>query len=304
MYIAKQEKIKISPNAINLLSEHARGSFRDGISLLEQVGQTSSPIDVDDVNTMLGLSSEARLNEIVSAVLEGNLQATKLGLEHAYESGANEAIIASQLGGKFRNLMLSGANGFDPKLLIDVQFELLKVPGSPKPRTALELCLLNLALAKTPPEKPEKVTSVQPVEIKKASISQLVVHKNGNNENLKETNDRNVKSKQIDLWPKLLQALKNKNNTLYGVSRMAEIEESENAINLSFNFAFHHKQLSESKNKAILSKLLEEINGQPVKLTSEYNKTSKVMPSENLIANNDSFQNVSNIFGAHEVLES
>jgi DNA polymerase-3 subunit gamma/tau len=306
--IAEKEKIIISKDAVNLIADHARGSFRDGISLLEQVKHSSNSIDVEDVNTMLGLTSATQLDEIIEALAEGNLQNIHKSLESAYNSGSNEAIIASQLSDKFRDLLINNNNNnnkFDVVTLLNVQNKLLKVPGSPKPRTALELCLFNVALNfKTPlnqtdnsdikPKaeevvseaiKPKLMESVQKLETK----TEILAQPNSDSESL--------------MWPKLLALLKQKNNTLYGIARMAKVKEDSDSIHLTFDFAFHHKQINESKNRAIISELLEQINSRPVNLTMEHSRVEKEGTRSQPLSN-DSFENVSNIFGAHEVLES
>src|SRR6185503_13162787 len=55
--IAKQEKLKVSDDALQIIARHAEGSLRDGLSLLGKVATLGSSISAEDVALLLGLSS-------------------------------------------------------------------------------------------------------------------------------------------------------------------------------------------------------------------------------------------------------
>lgn len=309
--ISAKEKINISPEALMLIAEHSKGSFRDGISLLEQVKHFSETIGIGEVNIMLGLAPEKILEEIINAVSSGNIQNLQTCLNNAYEMGADESRLASQLGTRFRHMLINNeATSLSISSILGVQGDLLNVSGSPKPRTALELCLYNVALKRGDTiSVTEASVSQSSIETKELSIPKTLHTKNKTG---KKPNDpQEIKpaenlptpknSQRSELWPQLLAILKKKNTTLYGIARMAHVSESNDSVHLRFNFAFHHKQVTDSKNHALFSELLNKLNGRPVTLKIDLTN------GEKLVANSTSkahLQNVSNIFGSHEVLES
>ena len=58
-YIAKKEKLDVSKDALELLAIHGEGSFRDSISILDQIKDISSgKIEKKDIELALGLAPE------------------------------------------------------------------------------------------------------------------------------------------------------------------------------------------------------------------------------------------------------
>lgn len=305
--IAQNESITIDIEALELLADHSDGSFRDSLSLLEQASRTGAPITSETVSSMLGLTNHAIINSIVGAIALNDLPALHLNLNKAYESGATEAMLASQLINHLRTMLLGSSSLTLPRnTILTLQRHLLDVSGSASPRIALEICLVEALLSfdhapsldvpktvglKTSEQKP--VISLEvPVPPTKSSVERTKSNEAAAPKRRPETEQ---------LWPEFLTMLKKKNNTLYGIARMAEVDEQANVVRLAFNFAFHHKQMNESKNRQLFSQLLEELNGAPVELHVEHKK--KTATSAKKVAE-PSLENVSNIFGSHEVLES
>ncbi len=69
--MAKQEKIKISPDALELLAAHGEGSFRDSISLLDQLGGHKEKVDAEDVRRMLGIPPAKAIDGLLEALAGG-----------------------------------------------------------------------------------------------------------------------------------------------------------------------------------------------------------------------------------------
>lgn len=96
--IAKQEKITISPEAIALIAAHGRGSFRDSISLLDQLQSlTDGMIERDAVESLLGLAEHDTISALLSAYDQGNIAEIVSILDEADMRGIPAHIIAEQL---------------------------------------------------------------------------------------------------------------------------------------------------------------------------------------------------------------
>ncbi len=72
-HILKEEGIEAEPAALRLLAEGARGSMRDGLSLLDQaIAYAAGPVTLDAVRSMLGVVDSEVLVRMTEAVLSGD----------------------------------------------------------------------------------------------------------------------------------------------------------------------------------------------------------------------------------------
>src|SRR5437868_2435966 len=140
--IAKQEKIEISPEAIELLAAFGNGSFRDSIGYLDQLASSGSRINEDDVRRVLGWPSQTQVEEILAAVNGGETENLLILLQQLKDSGVDAATVASSMSMKIRQAVLGRA----PLAHIELLKQLLEVPISSRPYDRLELSLLEAAL--------------------------------------------------------------------------------------------------------------------------------------------------------------
>lgn len=109
------------------------------------------------------------------------------------------------------------------------------------------------------------------------------------------------------LWPSILQALKKKHNTIYGIVRMAQPNFTDDELQLTFQFAFHQKRMNEAPNRQLLTSVIEELTGKPIKIECHFDKGAKPPKTEANqphVAPSTAIANISNIFGGGELLES
>ena len=72
-HILKEEGIEAEPAALRLLAEGARGSMRDGLSLLDQaIAYAAGPVTLNAVRSMLGVVDSEVLVRMTEAVLSGD----------------------------------------------------------------------------------------------------------------------------------------------------------------------------------------------------------------------------------------
>jgi DNA polymerase-3 subunit gamma/tau len=75
-FILQQEHIDAEPGALKLLSRAADGSMRDGLSLLDQaIVYGNGKIGTEDVNAMLGTVAQQPVDDILTALAEGDAKA-------------------------------------------------------------------------------------------------------------------------------------------------------------------------------------------------------------------------------------
>lgn len=319
--IAKKEKITISNEALELIAAHGEGSFRDSISLLDQVSNVTDSVERDDVERLLGLAPSTLIGELIASLQVQGTAACVATLTKLYDEGYEPAMIAVQLGQTLRTQYLDGKA---PQHTLALLKELLDVPASRNPKALLEIVLLGHAspeeAAATPqPQKPvaqpmapkqKEVVTAAPVPApqpaKKAAPQQAAekaTPESVETAREQESTEAAIPNGELldatELWQEVLKLVKQTHNTLYGIARMATPRINDDTLVLEMKFAFHQKRLNEPKNKAVIADVVEKIRQAPtqvVYVVADKNSESK-QGSENIAA-------ISNIFGSAELLES
>lgn len=105
--ITKNENIKITKEALRLISRAADGSMRDSLTLLDQICSYSNDIAESDVRTMLGMGDDAPLTIMTEAIINGNRKEILKIIEGLYESGVELKSFISELVKYIRDVLVS-----------------------------------------------------------------------------------------------------------------------------------------------------------------------------------------------------
>lgn len=158
-FIAEQEKIAITPDALELIAEQGKGSFRDSISLLDQLRSLSDEtIDRAMVAEVLGLAQDELVEELLTAYAAADIsQAVRL-IDEAEAAGTPAELLAEQLLGIARQRVVEDA------ALLPLLDKLLAVPRAGWPRIALLTALASRATppATAPHRQPSPTTVSEP----------------------------------------------------------------------------------------------------------------------------------------------
>ncbi|HEY5442734.1 MAG TPA: DNA polymerase III subunit gamma/tau, partial [Candidatus Saccharimonadales bacterium] len=298
--IAKQEKIKVSDDALALLAEHGEGSFRDSISLLDQAGNQDQ-VDLPAVQQLLGIPPDEAVQSLLAATLAGGDSATLMQiLTGLYDQGYQAAAIAKRLGGLLRQQL---AQGSQPELVLPLLGRLIEVPGSHDPERFLEITLL---LSRPATRQPASMPEPAP---QKAAPAPAPTKQPEEPAQKPAATPRPAGNAPLDasVWPEVLQMLKQRHNTLYGMVRMAQPDFSEAGnVKLTFAFAFHQKRLNENANRERLADIIKELTGQDVHIEGVHDKNAPApqMPVSVEPPPDDDLAVISNIFGEAKLLES
>lgn len=118
--IAKEEKVKISEWALNVIVREAGGSVRDGLSLLDQIFSFSGDeITNEDVIQVLGLVDSQVVSSMAGAVLSGNLADGLKILDDVTSYGVDLKRLSNDLLYYFRALLICRISK-EPEKLLDV----------------------------------------------------------------------------------------------------------------------------------------------------------------------------------------
>lgn len=314
--IAKSEKIAIDDEAIELLARHGRGSFRDSISLLDQVAHSNDTVTADDVRNLLGLASEEHVLQTIQSVQTGSSADVAGAIQAFVDDGTSPTQAAKQLSAHVRTMIISG-QGND--VLLDLLADLLAISQSPEPAAALEIALFKAHLALTPGNNvlPASESAAKPTA-HKPSVSKKVETEADKPTRTTEaakpvTVDKPATGELADWWSEVLGAIKQDNNTLYGILRMAEPRVDGKTLHLTFGFAFHKKKVANSETQAKIQAAIKQVTGKNYKIEPLLGSVdTSPEPAKPAIKKspkaekpqNDELESITNVFGGGEVLES
>jgi len=105
--ICKKEGVEIDPKSIGLIAREAKGSMRDGLSLLDQViSCTQGTISHDHVLDILGVVDREIIFKISGAVFQGDIAEILDILDAVYSAGHDMKKLYADLIEHFRNLLI------------------------------------------------------------------------------------------------------------------------------------------------------------------------------------------------------
>lgn len=166
-HIANEEKIKINDEALALIAQRGDGSFRDSISLLDQLASLADDkqgITSELVSMTLGLAPTSIIENVLKAIESHDVPAVATILKETSADGIGAATLAEQLTFTIRSLI-----GEKPQLL-PLLDALLDVAKSSQPELKL-LSVLGTAAMENKPVK--SVALATPVLEVSATIEEL-----------------------------------------------------------------------------------------------------------------------------------
>jgi DNA polymerase-3 subunit gamma/tau len=320
--IAKKEKIDITKEALELISDHGEGSMRDSLSLLDQLSATGKTIDEESVRQALGLPPEESILSLLTAINSGDSRSALEILSELKNNGANPASVAASLSSKLRQDILQNSRSQHTTPLLR---QLLNVPSSSQPQEYLEITILEVISL----NKPSQTSAPQPHSPKQdKTISKVEPAESANKkpEPKKELNinvEPAIKKTKItpgdtanlnlDCWPEVIEQVKTEAASLYTALRLAHPVIERGDLVLAFQFPLHQKKVNQAKNIDIIGKSIEDLTGIKVRLKCIVDKTASPFQPRQAITEavtkeveerSDSINVINNIFGASEVLES
>jgi DNA polymerase-3 subunit gamma/tau len=163
-HIAKSEGIAIEEDALELIAQRGDGSFRDSISLLDQLQHLTdgAVITRELIEQSLGLAPAQLISELIEAYEARDLARIITLIDQSEKSGASASVLAAQLVDTIRRSVASRPR------LIPLLDQLLDVPKSSQPHIKL-----LTVLAKDAAPKQQSVALVAPTASVSASLEDL-----------------------------------------------------------------------------------------------------------------------------------
>ena len=99
--ICEKEEAVVDENSLTLISKSSEGSVRDALSILDQAIITynlmSEKVTEDKVRTMLGLADDTKIVDLMSYIVEGNIEKSINAVEEIFDIGADPKLVLHSL---------------------------------------------------------------------------------------------------------------------------------------------------------------------------------------------------------------
>ena len=95
--VSKKEDFELGEESALLISQASEGSVRDALSILDNVLSRGTPILLDTVKEVLGLSDNNLVIDLFEYLCEGDIKKALLKFEEIYKKGASLDILAKML---------------------------------------------------------------------------------------------------------------------------------------------------------------------------------------------------------------
>jgi DNA polymerase-3 subunit gamma/tau len=259
--IADKEKIAIDDDALLIIAKHGGGSFRDSISLLDQLGHSTQKISKELVETTLGLVPDERITALTEAVVKRHLQDVLEHLQVARHDGASFVTLTEQL-----IQSLTDVAPTKPELYTLIN-QLLDVPKNHSPELKLLAVLAQYArpvVTKSldAPISVPTIKKVAPIEKHDSDKPAPVANEPADVEKPKpaKVTAATKNSGSFD-WDAVLAATKKYNAPLHSVLTRAETTFDGQTLTLFFRFSLHKKKLENPKYRTALVKIISDTCG-------------------------------------------
>jgi len=256
--IAKKEKIKIDDEALELIAKRGDGSFRDSISLLDQI---SSLVDADTLVTAklieesLGLAPQKTIDSILKTVEESDVAGLVSSLNTAFDEGISGAVLSGQLASRILELVVEKPN------LLPLLDSLLDVNKSTQPNLKL-LSVLGASMNSKTTQKTVALSA--PVLEISASIAELekqATRKKPSEKNIskiEKTNKTTTPDSELN-WDSLIKYVKQYYVVVHSVLSKCTYDLNEKELTIFAGNKFYKKKLDDVKYNSLIHKSLNEL---------------------------------------------
>lgn len=260
-YIATEEKIKIDDESLKIIAQRGDGSFRDSISLLDQLASLADDttgITADLVTSTLGLAPVAIVADLIKAVEAHDIAAIATLLEQTTASGISSVTLTEQLTHDLRSAIVK-----KPQLL-PLLDGLLDVAKSSQPQLKL---LATLGAAAIDQKHSKSVALASPVLEVSATIAELSKQATRLKPSMPVVKSAKVPEsittpivsvKYFD-WNSLIEHTRKNYVALFSVLSKCTYELTGTDLTLYTNSAFYKKKLDDQKYSTHLDESLKSL---------------------------------------------
>lgn len=302
--IAKEEKINIDQEALEILAQKADGSFRDGVKLLDQLSSTGDKVTAKSIKDSLRSLDFDSILEFIETLNNKNAQEGLLLISRATENGIDIKALILSLMDSLRNVVFiknglgeqlvkkkftedkyeklvkqseKAVNEYLVKSLNILQQSLEQMKSASIPSLPLELAMVEICNARVQLEgtKEEKIEAIEKVskEYKVPKVSE------GNNtfdtSGTLQPSDTSNGSDSPDIlklkekWTFVLETIRPFNFSLEALLRSINVTEcTKDTVIMEVPYSFHQRILEAPKNRDLLESILSDILGRSIRVST------------------------------------
>ncbi len=332
--VSKDEKFKISDGAIDLIARLSDGSFRDALSLLDQISSVygvKEKISEEEVKKVLGLSGTELMERFFETLLRGDIEGVVRIFDQIVDEGGDIGYFASRLLEINRRLMLiRGGVGKEvaaPEwtdeeydnweaiaekyrmnellfLLNSLAAVLPDVKKSPIAQLPMEVLAIDWmqTFDRTKPEKEITVSYTESVKYDEpAKMQDLVkvesgtVNTNVDSVTQAEPTVAGALSDEKEIWQKMLEMIDPINHPLCMLLKEARlIAFDREKVQVGVRFRFHSERIHDVKNRQAIETTLSQLSGRSLRLECIIDDK---LPKPQLVAEQELLNTAVEVFG-------
>ena len=276
--IAQQEGFLLEEDAAKLIAERSRGGFRDSISMLDQLSSLASKSEAltsELVSKTLGLADHQLISELLDAYVASETSQMLSILQSLEDQGSHPQIISQQLLSLIRGQLVERPN------LVKLMKKLIEVERQPHQELSLIAALLEDAAPtataapkkQTKPEKdspaPEKPTKTVATQVVKNDIAVTddKIEAPATTQTKAKPKNKSADAPAILDWQQLLEQAKQHSIGLFSLLAKCGHSYDSGELVLYAGTSFKQKMLSDTKNRLILTEVLQKSHGDGLELT-------------------------------------
>lgn len=267
--VADKEKIEIDDEALELIARHANGSFRDSMSLLDQLSSLAEHVTTDLVESVLGMAPRETIEKLVEAVVRKDADGIIEQIDQLASQGISAATLSDQL---MRTLSQAARTHHELYRLIDA---LMTVTKAHDPYLKLVATLISFVqpIVNPPRSVATRVTASTPAIMAKPNVAPITT------KSVEKPKPEVVASVQVAPepsvpagepqpfdWDKVLAVMKTRNAPLYAVLSRADQSFDGTTLSLNFTYALHRKKIEKPQYQGQLIGLIQDVLGLTVEV--------------------------------------
>ncbi|MEO5499101.1 MAG: DNA polymerase III subunit gamma/tau [Candidatus Saccharimonadales bacterium] len=259
--ITKKEKITAELEALELIAQHGAGSFRDSVSLLDQLAGLGD-VTVQNVVSVLGMAETTRVRTMSEAIKSGDLATVVTELGAIQDSGVSPVTLIDQLS---RELMKNAQTDPSFYLLLDA---LCDVPKAYNPWIKLVATVIKFS-------KPTSLKTVATFSSKSPTLASTpavlkarVVERKEKEKKAEQVAEKPQPAKSPKTttnfdWDQVIASIKKHHAPLSSVVARADAQydQETNILTLVFEYALHRKKLENRTYRNQLGSVLNDLFG-------------------------------------------
>jgi DNA polymerase III subunit gamma/tau len=296
-YVAEQEQLIISPDILELVARSAQGGLRDALSLLDKVTALGPEAELSEVQLLLGLTSLKTSQDLVDLMASHNTSAIPERFDELLNSGTDFAVFNRDLLEYLRKMLvykIAGENAPIDLLPEDKQVLVQQVgrlsvgelmhlirlflrsykdlAAAPTPELPMLLAAVEAAYKNTAGSteaRGQGVVSSGPQILQTEVMAEITpVVMVAQDQIVDAITDPINRSEVEAIWPQVIEKIKAINSPLATLIKNSPLQEVEGStVTIAVKYLFHKEHLESKKNYSLITKIMEECCGKPVRLS-------------------------------------